>query len=201
MQNNLAKVFSVIFHPLVMPSIGILLIFFSGIYSGFLTFEQKRAIFLIVFTGTLLLPVCLIPLYMLFKIIRNVEMNSLRERILPLFFTTAIYFFTFYLISGFSLPRVINLFLTGTIICVSAVFFISILWKISAHMVGVGGLAGMLLAVSFIHSLNLLGLIIPVIIVAGLLGFSRLELKAHTPAQVYAGFLKGAGIMLLVFYI
>lgn len=183
-----------------MTSFGILLIYLTGVNTGNLTFEQKRAIFLIVFSGTFLLPLCFIPLLLLFRMITSVHMNSLRERTLPLFFTLIIYFFTFRLMWGF-LPGPLLLFMKGVVISVGMVLAISFFWKISAHMVGVGGLAGMLISLSFFYSVNLAGFIMPVFIAAGLLGFSRIELKAHAPSQVYTGFLSGAAVMILVFYL
>ncbi len=197
---NAAKVFSFFFHPLLMTSFGILLIFSSGINLWNLTFEQKRAIFLIIFSGTFLLPICFIPLFLLFRMIGSVQMNSLKERLLPLFFTLVVYFFTYLLIYDF-LPEPIFLFMKGVVVSVAVVFLVSTVWKISAHMVGIGGLAGLVLSLSFTYSVNLFAILVPVILVAGLTGFSRIELKAHNPRQVYSGFLAGAAIMIMVFYI
>ncbi len=183
-----------------MTSFGILLIYLSGVNIGSLTFEQKRAIFLIVFSGTFLLPLCLIPLLLLFRMVSSVHMNTLKERVLPLFFTLIVYLFTFRLMSGF-LPGALYLFMTGVIISVGLVFAVSFFWKISAHMVGVGGLAGLLISLSFFFSVNLAAYIMLVLIAAGLLGFSRIELKAHSPSQVYTGFLSGTAVMIMVFYL
>jgi membrane-associated phospholipid phosphatase len=38
-------------------------------------------------------------------------------------------------------------------------------------------------------------------LVCGLVGFARLKLKAHTPAQVYAGFFAGFLLMLVIFLV
>lgn len=69
---------------------------------------------------------------------------------------------------------------------------INAFWKISAHMLGMGGLIGGVLSVCF----NVKGscpivLFSILFILAGLLGVSRLYLKASSPAQVYIGFLVG----------
>jgi membrane-associated phospholipid phosphatase len=65
-------------------------------------------------------------------------------------------------------------------------------WKISAHMFGVGGLMGGVMAVShYVEHVNPHYLIMALFLISGLVGSSRLLLKKHTPAQVYTGFLLG----------
>jgi membrane-associated phospholipid phosphatase len=58
-------------------------------------------------------------------------------------------------------------------------------------MIGIGGFTGMLIAISQILGAPILSIIIISILIAGLLGSSRLVLNAHTPLQVYTGFLIG----------
>jgi membrane-associated phospholipid phosphatase len=41
--------------------------------------------------------------------------------------------------------------------------------------------------------------VIPCLLIAGLLGYARLKLEAHTPAQVYSGFAIGLISMFLLF--
>ena len=63
-------------------------------------------------------------------------------------------------------------------------------WKISLHLIGIGGVLGVFLALQIIKG-GLLNLIVALILVSGILAFARLKEKAHSPAQVYAGFLLG----------
>jgi len=44
-----------------------------------------------------------------------------------------------------------------------------------------------------------LGLIAVTILVSGLIGFARLKLQAHTPAQIYAGFILGFFTIFVLF--
>jgi membrane-associated phospholipid phosphatase len=70
--------------------------------------------------------------------------------------------------------------------------FITLLWKISAHMFGIGGLIGGAMAVSFyVERSNPYYMFMGLFIIAGLVGTSRLILKRHTLSQVIAGFLLG----------
>ena len=70
-------------------------------------------------------------------------------------------------------------------------YFLSFRYKISIHMIGIGGLAGVLFGLARILNADLLELILITVIVAGLLGTARLSLSAHQPGQVYSGFLIG----------
>ena len=77
--------------------------------------------------------------------------------------------------------------------------FISYFWKISAHLVGWGGLVGLILILSLRFNTDLMLFLILAILSSGFIGFARLKLEAHNPLQVYSGFLLGFVIMIVVF--
>ena len=81
--------------------------------------------------------------------------------------------------------------LMGICVALLIALCINFFWKISAHMIGIGGLLGGLMGVARIHLINPYLLFIAVLLIAGLLGTSRIFLKRHTPLQVYAGFSLG----------
>ena len=60
-------------------------------------------------------------------------------------------------------------------------------WKISAHLVGMGGLIGAIAAVNSMHQLGLLPLLAVLIALTGLVASARLLSSDHTQAQVLAG--------------
>lgn len=69
-------------------------------------------------------------------------------------------------------------------------------------MIGVGALVGGIIALSFFMSINFYILLPVTVLIGGLTGWARLKLNAHTPAQVYAGFMLGAVVIfsLLTWY-
>ena len=80
----------------------------------------------------------------------------------------------------------------SSLIVMALAIVVTLWWKISAHMFGVGGLMGGVVAVSyFVEHINPHYLIMALLLISGLVGSSRLLLKKHTPAQVYTGFLLG----------
>lgn len=74
---------------------------------------------------------------------------------------------------------------------VAIVFGINSFWKISAHLCGIGGLCGAFFGLSWIFSANNLPLMLTLVLLSVLLGWARLECRAHTLPQLAAGFLLG----------
>ncbi len=200
MQNSLARIVSIVFHPLIMPPLGMLLLFNSGTYLDFLTYAQKRAIFLILLTGTTILPLSLAPFMLFHKMISNLRMDDRRERILPLLIAVVFYVFTWYMLARINVPGLINIYVITASLTVLFCTVISLIWKISLHMTALGALAGMLLAISFRFGINLQLYLVLVFLAAGITGWARLTLKAHNPAQIYVGYLGGAAIAFFLMF-
>ena len=76
--------------------------------------------------------------------------------------------------------------------------FVNLFWKISTHTAAIGGVAGALIAFSGIFSYNPVWWLCIIIIVAGLLGTSRMILRQHSLSQVVAGFLLGFVLSFIV---
>jgi hypothetical protein len=200
MQNRLARIVSIVFHPLIMPPLGMLLLFNSGTYIDFLTYGQKRAIFLILLTGTTILPLSLAPVMLFQRMISNLRMDDHRERILPLLITVVFYIFTWYMLARINVPGLINTYAITASLTVLFCTLISLIWKISLHMTALGALAGMLLAISFRFGINLQLYLVIFFLISGITGWARLTLMAHTPAQIYTGYLGGVAIAFFLMF-
>jgi membrane-associated phospholipid phosphatase len=75
---------------------------------------------------------------------------------------------------------------------------VSYFWKISIHLIGIGGVTGMISALSVKYGIDLLNLQILLLMISGLTASARLYLGEHNPKQVYTGFIFG---FLIVFNI
>jgi len=197
----LSNIISVLFHPIIMPTLGLLVLFNSGTYLQFVPHEYKRVIFLIVIIITGIMPVLLMPLLRLKKMITSYKINERSERIVPMFFTTVFYAINIWYLHRLQAPVSVELFFIGVFFSVLASWIISYFWKISAHMVGIGGIVGLIIVVIFRFYTQLNFFLICAIIAAGLIGTARLYLKEHTAAQVYLGFLLGIVAVILPFAI
>lgn len=188
----LSKALSTIFHPMMIPTIGLFLIFNLGGHFAYLPIELKRNVYLIIFLSTCILPLSLIPLFILLGLVKTVYMRERKERILPTFFTIIFFFLGYFFLSRISImPSFIEHFMLATIVVIIIALGITFFWKISMHMLGIGGLTGAILALSIRFGVDS-WLALPILILlGGMLGSSRLYLNAHTPSQVHAGYLLG----------
>ena len=194
-----SNIISYVFHPVFMPLFGIFLILNSGIYSVNIPSDFTRFIYLIVILTNSILPLSFLPALIYFKNIRTFEMGERRERFIPLFFTTICFYLTYHIISRVSPVTFINMFLLSTVVTVLVLTLISIFWKISLHMAGIGGIAGTVVILSISFSLDTSFLLCGIILLAGIIGSARLAVTNHTPMQLFIGFVTGLAGALVLF--
>ncbi|MDR1155562.1 MAG: hypothetical protein LBL04_12725 [Bacteroidales bacterium] len=200
-EETLPNVLSLVFHPLWMPMLGILFIlFWSGMYITLLPIEAKRIILLIVGLCMIGLPVALLLFYRMYHWINSFYMSRRRERILPLICIAIFYYIAYRTLHNMHTPFIIQKFILASTVAVFLASFISIFWKISLHGVGIGGVTGMVAALTTVSPM-LLPVLSAFIILSGLVGYARIRLNAHTPAQYYTGVLLGFGLMFEMFFI
>jgi hypothetical protein len=191
MPRFLAKSISVLLHPVIMPLIGMVIIFHSGTTLSIMDKNIIRLIYLFVALVTLVMPISFIPLFIRYRFIRSIEMNNPGERVIPYFITFLLYYTAHILIGRFGLNYYFSAYLFSAAILVLVLLIISYFWKISSHMAGIGGLCGLVFSLSFEFKADLMMYLIILLFIAGLLGSARLKLESHTQGQVYSGFITG----------
>jgi len=129
-------------------------------------------------------------------------MEDHTERYIPYATTVLYYFALYYLFYNVEIPNLFKVLVLGASLSVLLTFIINFKWKISAHTIGIGGIAGAMLATVYRLQMELYLVLMLIIISAGIVGYARLKLKAHTPPQIYTGFLLGflVEFLLLLFY-
>lgn len=186
-----------------MPTYGFSVIFFSNNYiSTFTSTPIKLIILSITFIFTFLLPT--INALVLLKLgrIKSLEMETLNERIIPYTSAALYYFALFYLFFNAEFPNIFKILVLGAAFSILLTILISFKWKISAHTTGIGGIAGAAMGMIYRLQLDMLYILMLVIFISGIVGYARLKLNAHTPAQVYSGFVLGflVELLLMVYY-
>jgi len=203
LETRIAKIFSLLFHPLLMPTYGFLLIFCTNNYiATFTPFNLKLIILGITFLFTFILPSINALILLRAKKINSLEMETTRERTIP-YISTSLYFFAlYYLFYNAEFPPVFVIVILGAAISILLTFLINFKWKISAHAIGIGGIIGAVMGISLRLMIDLHLILVLCIFIAGCVGFARLKLNAHTPSQVYTGFLTGflVELALMIFY-
>jgi hypothetical protein len=198
-----AKIVSVLFHPLLMPTYALIILFNSNTHFSYLPFEVKKMMYLIVFLCTFLIPVSTIPFLVNLKVVSGPQLKNHRERIIPLAISALSFYFAYHLLNKYPLSTIefVKVMLLASAILIFICLLITLKWKISAHLIGTGGLlAGFFFyAVYFVADFTMVLVVISLL--AGIIAYSRLKLQVHNSAQVYSGFLLGFFGMLLVLYL
>ncbi|MFD2035057.1 PA-phosphatase [Belliella marina] len=203
MYRKLFELVSVVFQPLAMPTLIFMFLLF-GLPDSEIGIGQanKLLIISVIFANTMIIPIGIIMVMRYTKVIPSLEMENNRERVFPFAVITLLYLITayaFYQKDWMDYRLIFTMFVIS--ICLILLTSISYFWKISAHMMGVGGLLGIVLAFSLlVQGFSLLHILLPVILLAGLIGSARLYLNAHTPIQVLGGLLLGFGVCFGSFY-
>ncbi|MCX6332799.1 MAG: hypothetical protein NT092_00660 [Bacteroidia bacterium] len=198
--DTFAKIISAIFHPLLMPLYGLLIIFSAPTLFGYMPLAQKKFILLILSTNNILLPLLMLPYLKWRKMISSWTIDVRTERIIPLAITSFFYFVTVYVVLRFNIPVFIKAFFLSTGLLSFAMTIINFWWKISVHSVGAGALTSLIFVLSFRMHTPLTPFLISAILVSGLILSSRLWLNSHNPKEVWLGYLVGvAGMTLLLF--
>ena len=192
-----AQVTSIIFHPLLIPTFGFLLLLNSGFYFALLPWSVKKYMLLVVLLSTCVLPALSI-LILSINPKFDLKMEKGIDRTLPLLLSSIFYYIGYLLLARLPVFPIYNIFLIASILVQIALLIVSLKWKISAHSAAIGGLIGGISTLSFRLHENPVLILSLLILAAGLVATSRLILLKHTNSQVYAGFTLGFLIIGLV---
>ena len=192
--NRLANIFSIVFHPLLMPLYGLGIIFSAPTVLGYLPFTVKKILFFIVLINNVLIPLTLMPYLRYRNIISSYSIEDKQERIIPLMIVSFLYCITSFIVFRFQLPFFIKSFTLASTLLVIVVAIINFWWKISVHSAAAGALTGIVVILSFKMYTPLTWYLISAILMSGLVLSSRLRLNSHNPLQVWIGFLTGFAV-------
>ena len=166
----------------------------------------RTSLLLLIFVGTFGVPALLI--YYLYRsgYVQTLHLTTLADRRLPFFLTAFVYAFLTFLF-GFRMALIstvapeIAVLLGSITLSILLVGLISLYWQISAHSVGISGVAGIIAGVmlKFSQTDLFLPLLLSVLL-TGFVGTARLRLNAHTPAQIGAGVLLGLCVSLVAVF-
>jgi hypothetical protein len=163
--------------------------------------SEAFAIYGIVICCTIILP--LLSIFFLIKkgMVSSLEMSNHKERSLPLFITVLWMSLGFYMLNHTLIyPYLLKAELFGAILIIIFAAIISKFWKISLHLLGIGGVVGIFIALQLIEG-EALDLLLIFILLSITLGVARIKQKAHNHTQVYMGFLLGMSVEVITLLI
>ncbi|MCD4736806.1 MAG: hypothetical protein K8R53_12240 [Bacteroidales bacterium] len=197
-----AKIFTYIFHPLLIPLFMLIWVLATQRYFSLMLSKDIRPM-LIGMTAiiTFFLPSIFILILYRRKIISSMEAERREDRFFPYVIVSIFFYLAFHLYRQLQILHIFQIFMLGATSLVIICLFINFFWKISIHMTGIGGVFGAFVGIASQLNESFLISIALIIMISGLIGFARLALKAHTHSQIYTGFLTGSTVMFLIYLI
>ncbi len=197
MENKIARIISYIFHPLLMPIYTFAILFSMKIYfASIISLQGKLMIMIFVFLSTFFFPAIFTFFLWRTKMISSLHLEKKEERTMPFLFTIIFYFGSYYMLRTNGIPPIYWFILLASTLMIILAFLINFKFKISIHTMAIGALTGIVIGISYRFGIDMLLPILLLIIIGGLVGFSRLTLNAHRPQEIYSGYLLGLGLML-----
>ena len=193
MLRALALVFTVVFQPLLMPTLVFGLLLFVVPEATSIPEEFKTQIFYLIVLSTLLIPMITIIGLRLSGMVKSLHLPIKQDRLVP-FIITGIYFLmtTYFLFQKSELDPILWKGMAVLSFSVVVLTVVTLFWKMSAHMIGLGGLLGVILLLGKLFpTFNELYPLLLTIVLSGTVASSRLYLEAHRPLEVYLGFVTG----------
>ena len=156
---------------------------------GFDVKIRLSVIYVVLFICTIIMPLISVLFLIKNRLVSTLEMNNYKERSLPLFIGFLWMCIGYYKIEEM-LPHILKVELICAIIITFFASVISKFWKISLHMLGIGGVVGVVLGLNILFG-GLLQELLIAVLCAGTLGWARISEKAHNYSQLSGGFLLG----------
>lgn len=208
MNATLARIFSTIFHPIFMPLFTILTILYAFPFRYEYVPDKIWNITIFVLLGmTTAMPAIIILIMKKLEIVSDYDISQQKQRILPY-----LIFFFFYLLTflqfrpkeissnDFMEDALLAAIFLGATLSLAIAFFLNNFLKVSVHTMAVSNLFTFICLISRNTQKSLFLLLIMSLLIVGLVGSSRIYLRAHTKKEVYVGFICGIVGQIVAFY-
>lgn len=185
-----ARLISLVFTPFYLPIVGLIVLFWFS-YLSLLPWSYKLLVLTVVYLFTIFLPTTVIRLYRRYHGWTLIEFGQRERRMIPYAISIACYFACVYIMDSIHIPHFMSNIVTVALFLQILCAIINIWWKISTHTAAIGAMTGALFAFAEIFSFNPVWWFCLMIIIAGLLGTSRMVLRQHSLSQVIVGYIIG----------
>ena len=185
-----ARVISMVFTPFYLPTVGLVALFMFS-YMSQMPWSYKFQLLTMVYLLTVVLPTVLIHFYRRHHGWSLIDLGQKERRAVPYVISILCYFLCIYLMEFLHIPHFMMSIVTAALFIQITCAMINVWWKISTHTAAIGGVAGGLFVFAEFFGFNPVWWLSLTLILAGILGTSRMILRQHSLAQVVAGFFVG----------
>lgn len=193
----LAKIISIIFHPVFIP---VYLSFIIVEYNpnSFINLYGKYYITVMAMIAILMVGYPLITLLIMrgLGMIKNFNLRDVKDRFIPMIAVATFYLWTFMMFrpnsnTVYDVGPLLSNMILGSVVSIFLAFFFNSFYKISLHAIGVGAMVSVIMNIMPNADFNMTLVFIASIVVAGTVASARLYLKEHTQKEVFMGLLAG----------
>lgn len=185
-----SKVISSVFSPFYAP-LWAFIFLFTFSYLRLLPLGYKIFVLATIYCFTVLIPRLGIMIFRKLNKWTHWQLSNRNNRHVPYILSLASYISCLMLMMNMNMPMFVRGILLAAIVSQIVCAILNLWWKVSTHLVGIGGMTGTLIAFGFLFYFNPLWPLCILLFIAGLLGSSRMILRQHTIAQVTVGFAIG----------
>lgn len=188
---KLSRILSLVMGPLLLPVYAILILLYGRTIMAYVPGRTKMFFILVVTLNTLIVPALFIGFLKTTGHISKLNLKDRSDRILPLLVTALCYALCAYMVSSYMIGFLVRKIMISGAVCILFAAVVSFFWKISLHMVALGGTLAILILLTVANIGFFQPWIIALVVISGLTASARLYLGRHTPLQVAAGFFAG----------
>lgn len=197
-----ALMLSTVFSPLVVPTLACAITFWITPLAHFGNETFRFVACFIVFSITTCVPVAAIAYLIRTGRVSDAAISDRRQRGIPYAIACVCFLLAALYLALVDMPHWLVMFFCGACFATMSAAIINIAWKISAHMITMGGLVALMayIAINNFYIVAILPWLAGTIVASGMVGSARLLLHRHTPLQVYAGWAFGLVVELMFLY-
>ena len=188
--NAFLRSISFIFHPLLMPMLGVVLFFYTS--PRHLPEQIVKAKLISIFLLTIVFPILIFYFLKATKQARTIYLQSYKERIAPLIINCGVLIYIVLIIFPITEFIEVHYFFVAILFSNLSCLILAVLkFKASIHMIASAGILMFIIAISIHYSINLNPLIAFAFLLIGAIASSRLHMNAHTYPELIIGFFVG----------
>ena len=187
-----ANALSVIFTPFYLPLVA-LAVLLTFTYLSLLPLAYKLFLVATFWAFTVSLRSLFIRMYRLYHGWSLFQMASKERRVIPYVISIVSYLLCYYIMAAAHVPHFMGSILMAALVIQVVCAIVNLFVKVSTHMAAIGGVAGALMAFAAIFGFNPVWWLCVVLVLAGLVGTSRMILRQHSLHEITLGFLVGTG--------
>lgn len=193
---KIANTLSWVLHPFLLP-VYLMAVLLTMTTFAYYSTQVKFYLMWVVALYAIVIPFLALGVLHSLGRISSFKVDNRRERWLPL--AVGILCYILCAITFAKIPSAIFLrkFMVAAACCEAMCLVVSLWWKISLHLTGMGAVVALLVVMNIVGVGNMLIPLMVAILAAGALASARLYLGCHNGAQVLAGFCGGFVVAML----